>query len=180
MNACCRRRYAANNVVVSVAGNSDWVLFVRLITRSARGGTLIRWGGTTSPSGPARGFHVLTRKKVGKSTRCSCAAARRRGRRMRYAADTLAMAVGRRLRQPAALVARRPGARGLGGLQLRGARRCWDRLHLAERASRRASRRHRSHLGDPHGGAERRHQRHESSSLRSRILSLLTSALANA
>jgi predicted Zn-dependent peptidase len=95
MHAYFTRRYAANNIVVSVAGNFDWNQFVRLVTEKCSGWNtdqvgrdhLVEWFGKP-------GFHVLTHKKMLQEYAmfmCSGPPARSK---MRYAADTLAMAVG--------------------------------------------------------------------------------------
>jgi predicted Zn-dependent peptidase len=95
MRAYFTRRYAANNIVVSVAGNVEWARFVELI--SAKCGhwntdTVGRdhrteWRGT-----PA--LHVLTREKVQQEYAMMMCGGPPAHSPMRYAADTLALAVG--------------------------------------------------------------------------------------
>jgi predicted Zn-dependent peptidase len=95
MRAYFTRRYAANNIVVSVAGNFDWVRFVELIeAKCGHWNTDVvgrdhrtEWRGE-----PA--LHVLTREKVQQEYAMMMCGGPPAHSRMRYAADTLALAVG--------------------------------------------------------------------------------------
>jgi predicted Zn-dependent peptidase len=95
MHAYFSRRYAANNIVVSAAGNYEWKEFVKLITDACSGWNtdhvgrdhLTEWCG-------ASGLHVLTREKVQQEYVMSLCSGPPADSKMRYAADTLALAVG--------------------------------------------------------------------------------------
>lgn len=95
MHAYFTRRYAANNIIVSAAGNYDWNEFARLITEKCSGWNtdrvdrdhLTEWRG-------AGGFHVLTREKVMQEYALFMCGGPPARSMMRYAADTLALAVG--------------------------------------------------------------------------------------
>ena len=90
-----RRRYAANNIVVSAAGNYDWNRFVELVTAACSewntdtvGRTdRTEWGGTG-------GKHLLVREKVQQEYVMFMGGGPPANSKMRYAADTLALAVG--------------------------------------------------------------------------------------
>lgn len=89
------RRYAANNIVVSVAGNFDWPRVVDLIaakcghwnTDTVGRADRTEWRGTP-------GLHVLTRDKVQQEYVMMMCGGPPAHSRMRYAADALALAVG--------------------------------------------------------------------------------------
>ncbi|MCI0701361.1 MAG: insulinase family protein, partial [Planctomycetia bacterium] len=89
------RRYAANNVVVSAAGNFDWNEFVKLIGEACSGWNTdtvgrdnrTEWTGTP-------GLHVLTREKVQQEYMMFTSSAPPADSKLRYAADTVALAVG--------------------------------------------------------------------------------------
>jgi predicted Zn-dependent peptidase len=95
MHAYFSRRYAANNIVVSAAGNFDWNRFVRLVTEACGGWNTdvvgrdhrTEWVG-------APGLHVLTREKVQQEYALFVGSGPPADSRMRYAADTVALAVG--------------------------------------------------------------------------------------
>ncbi len=89
------RRYAANNIILSVAGNYDWNNLVRLATDACSGWNTAKvdrenrteWAG-------AGGLHVLTREKIQQEYVMFLAGGPPADSKMRYAADTLALAVG--------------------------------------------------------------------------------------
>jgi predicted Zn-dependent peptidase len=95
MQAYFDRRYAANNIVLAVAGNFDWPRLVGLVGEAcadwhaAEVGRENRteWGGA-----PAR--HVLSREKVQQEYVLTLTAGPPAESRLRYAADTMALAVG--------------------------------------------------------------------------------------
>ncbi|MBN9120430.1 MAG: insulinase family protein [Planctomycetes bacterium] len=95
MQAYFRRRYAANNIVVSAAGHFDWAEFVKLVTDACSGWNTdvvgrenrTEWGGTG-------GRHVLVREKVQQEYVMFMGGGPPAHSKMRYAADTLALAVG--------------------------------------------------------------------------------------
>jgi len=90
-----RRRYAANNIVVSAAGNYDWNEFVKLITEACSAWNTdtvgrdnrTEWGGNG-------GKHLLVREKVQQEYVMFMGGGPPANSKMRYAADTLALAVG--------------------------------------------------------------------------------------
>lgn len=90
-----RRRYAANNIVVSAAGNYDWSAFVKLVTDACSGwntdmvgrGNRTEWGGAGTK-------HLLVREKVQQEYVMFMGGGPPADSKMRYAADTLALAVG--------------------------------------------------------------------------------------
>ncbi len=95
MHAYFTRRYAANNIVVSVAGNFDWDNLVELVSDACSGWNTDRverenrteWHGQS-------GLHVLIRGKVQQEYAMFMCGGPPANSRMRYAADTLALAVG--------------------------------------------------------------------------------------
>jgi predicted Zn-dependent peptidase len=95
MNAYFSRRYAANNIVVSVAGNFDWSEFVKLVTDACA-----RWNTDTVGRDHRTewrgegGRHLLTREKVQQEYVMFMCGGPPAHSKMRYAADTLALAVG--------------------------------------------------------------------------------------
>jgi predicted Zn-dependent peptidase len=95
MQAYFDRRYAANNIILSVAGNFDWRRLVDLA-----GETCSRWNGAdvgrenrTEWSG-APALHVLTREKVQQEYVLFLTGGPPADSKLRYAADTMALAVG--------------------------------------------------------------------------------------
>ncbi len=89
------RRYAANNIVVSVAGNFDWPRFVELIAAKCahwNTDTVGRSQRTEWRGEPA--LHVLTREKVQQEYAMMMCGGPPAHSRLRYAADALALAVG--------------------------------------------------------------------------------------
>jgi predicted Zn-dependent peptidase len=95
MHAYFTRRYAANNIIVSAAGNYDWNEFARLITEKCGHWNTDKVGRDhlTECNG-AGGFHVLTREKVQQEYSVFISSGPPAISKMRYAADTLALAVG--------------------------------------------------------------------------------------
>ena len=95
MHAYFTRRYAANNIVVSVAGNFDWNAFVKLITDVCSKWNTDKVGrdNCTEWSGGV-GQYVLTREKVQQEYVMFMCGGPPAHSKMRYAADTLALAVG--------------------------------------------------------------------------------------
>ncbi len=95
MHGYFTRRYAANNIVVSAAGNYDWNQFVELVTEACSQWNTERVGrdNRTEWSG-AESLHVLTRAKVQQEYVMFMCGGPPAVSRMRYAADTLALAVG--------------------------------------------------------------------------------------
>jgi predicted Zn-dependent peptidase len=95
MHTYFSRRYAANNIVVSAAGNFEWPAFVELITAACSGWNTdsvarchrTEWRG-------AGGAYVLTREKVEQEYVMFMGGGPPAESKMRYAADTLALAVG--------------------------------------------------------------------------------------
>lgn len=95
MQAYFDRRYAANNIVLSVAGNFDWNQLVDLAGKACSG-----WN--TAPVGREHrnewrgvgGLHVLTREKVQQEHVLFLCGGPPADSKLRYAADTLALAVG--------------------------------------------------------------------------------------
>ena len=89
------RRYAANNIVLAVAGNFDWKRLVNLAGESCASwnaadvgrGNRTEWTGT-----PA--LHVLTREKVQQEYMLILTGGPPADSKLRYAADTMALAVG--------------------------------------------------------------------------------------
>src|SRR5262245_15211299 len=95
MHAYFSRRYAANNIVVSVAGNFDWNEFVKLATDACKHWNTDRVDrdNRTEWSGNGR-LYVLTREKVQQEYVMCFSGGPPATSSMRYAADTLALAVG--------------------------------------------------------------------------------------
>ena len=95
MHGYFARRYGASNVLVSAAGNFNWDEFVRLIV-----GQCSRWESGESGRGSRRewtgrgGLHVLTREKVQQEYVQLMTGGPPADSMRRYAADTLALAVG--------------------------------------------------------------------------------------
>ena len=95
MHAYFTRRYAANNIVVSAAGNYDWNQFVQLITDACAQWNKDRVGRENRTEWHnASGLHVLTREKVQQEYAMFMCGGPPAHSKMRYAADTLALAVG--------------------------------------------------------------------------------------
>jgi predicted Zn-dependent peptidase len=95
MHAYFTRRYAANNIVVSIAGNFDWNAFVKLITEACSGWNTDKVGRDNRTEWPgAGGKYVLTREKVQQEYVMLMCGGPPAHSKMRYAADTLALAVG--------------------------------------------------------------------------------------
>ncbi|HEY1190336.1 MAG TPA: pitrilysin family protein [Gemmata sp.] len=95
MYAYFSRRYAANNIVVSAAGKFDWAEFVALVTKACADwntDTVGRDHRTEWTGEP--GLHVLTREKVQQEYALFVGSGPPADSKMRYAADTLALAVG--------------------------------------------------------------------------------------
>lgn len=95
MHSYFTRRYAANNIVVSAAGNFDWQQFVKLITAACSEWNTDRVGreNRTEWAG-GDGEYVLTREKVQQEYVMFMCGGPPAVSKMRYAADTLALAVG--------------------------------------------------------------------------------------
>lgn len=95
MQAYFDRRYAANNIVLSAAGKFEWDHLVKLVTEACSGwnsATVDRQNKTEwSGSG---GLHVLTREKVQQEHVMFLCGGPPADSKLRYAADTLALAVG--------------------------------------------------------------------------------------
>lgn len=95
MHGYFSRRYAPTNIIVSAAGNFDWNAFVRLATEAcsnweageAGRGNRTEWSGVG-------GLHVLTRDSVQQEHVMFMAGGPPADSPLRYAADTLALAVG--------------------------------------------------------------------------------------
>jgi predicted Zn-dependent peptidase len=89
------RRYAANNIVLSAAGNFDWDHLVGLVANVCSGWNSAsvdrlnrtEWGGVG-------GLHILTREKVQQEHVMFLCGGPPADSKLRYAADTLALAVG--------------------------------------------------------------------------------------
>ena len=95
MQAYFTRRYAANNIVVSVAGNFDWNEFVALISAACSGWNTDKVGRKNRTEWTnASGLHLLTRAKVQQEYVMFMCGGPPAHSKMRYAADTLALAVG--------------------------------------------------------------------------------------
>ena len=95
MHAYFSRRYSPTNIIVSAAGNFDWNEFVKLVSgacgswepgESGRGNRT-EWAGNG-------GLHVLTRESVQQEHVMFMAGGPPADSPIRYAADTLALAVG--------------------------------------------------------------------------------------
>jgi len=95
MHAYFTRRYAANNIILSVAGNYDWNQLVRLATDACSGWNTAEVGRKDRTEWPGvGGVHVLTRPKVQQEYVLFLAGGPPADSKMRYAADTMALAVG--------------------------------------------------------------------------------------
>jgi predicted Zn-dependent peptidase len=95
MHAYFSRRYAPNNLIVSAAGNFDWNAYVRLIAEACGGWEPAEAGreNRTEWAGVG-GLHVLTRAKVQQEHVMFMSGGPPADSPLRYAADTLALAVG--------------------------------------------------------------------------------------
>jgi predicted Zn-dependent peptidase len=95
MHTYFTRRYAANNIILSVAGNYDWNLLVKLATDACSGWNTAKVDreNRTEWSG-AGGLHVLTRDKIQQEYVLFLAGGPPADSKMRYAADTMALAIG--------------------------------------------------------------------------------------
>ena len=95
MHAYFTRRYAANNIILSVAGNFDWNQVVAQAAAACAGWNTAEVGRThrTECNGVG-GLHVLTRPKVQQEYVLFLAGGPPADSKMRYAADTTALAVG--------------------------------------------------------------------------------------
>ena len=95
MHAYFARRYAANNIVVSAAGNFDWNAFVGLVTEacSAWNTDAVGRENRTEWNGSG-GSYLLTREKVQQEYVMFMCGGPPAHSKLRYAADTLALAVG--------------------------------------------------------------------------------------
>jgi predicted Zn-dependent peptidase len=95
MHAYFTRRYAANNIILAVAGNFVWEQVVELAAKACSGWNTAEVGraNRTEWTG-AGGVHVLTREKVQQEYVLFLAGGPPANSKMRYAADTLALAVG--------------------------------------------------------------------------------------
>jgi predicted Zn-dependent peptidase len=95
MHAYFTRRYAANNIVLSAAGNFSFDALVKLASDACSGWNTDTVGRDhrTEWKG-AGGLHVLTREKVQQQYVMMMGAGPQAKSRLRYAADTLALAVG--------------------------------------------------------------------------------------
>jgi predicted Zn-dependent peptidase len=95
MHAYFSRRYAANNILVSAAGNFDWNRFVELVTAACS-----KWSTDTvgrehrTEWGGGGGSYLLTREKVQQEYVMFMCGGPPAHSKLRYAADTLALAVG--------------------------------------------------------------------------------------
>jgi predicted Zn-dependent peptidase len=95
MQAYFDRRYAANNIVLSVAGNFDWQRVVSLVaeacaswnTADVKRDNRTEWTGTPS-------LHVLTRDKIQQEYVLILTSGPPAESKQRYSADTMALAVG--------------------------------------------------------------------------------------
>lgn len=95
MQAYFDRRYAANNVILSIAGQFDWPRFVALATETCSGWNTAnseRANRTEWTGEPA--VHVLTRDKVQQEYVLFMTGGPPASSPLRYAADTMALAVG--------------------------------------------------------------------------------------
>ena len=89
------RRYGAGNLVVSVAGNFDWDKFVALVTDACGGWDSGKPGRTNRTEwAGVGGLHVLTREKTQQEHVMFMTGGPPADSKLRYAADTLALAVG--------------------------------------------------------------------------------------
>jgi predicted Zn-dependent peptidase len=95
MHAYFTRRYAANNIVLSAAGNFDWNNFVKLVSDACSGWNTDRVGRENRTEWTGKpGLHVLIREKVQQEYAMFMCGGPPANSKLRYAADTLALAVG--------------------------------------------------------------------------------------
>jgi predicted Zn-dependent peptidase len=95
MHAYFSRRYAAPNIVVSAAGNFDWNELVAMLTAACGGWNTDQVGRTNRREWDGvGGLHVLTREKVQQEHVLVMAGGPPADSKQRYAADTLALAIG--------------------------------------------------------------------------------------
>ncbi len=89
------RQYAASNILLSVAGNFDWQHMVRMATEACSKWSTAEVKRTHRTECKSRGgVHVLTREKVAQQYALLLTGGPPAESRLRYAADTLALAVG--------------------------------------------------------------------------------------
>jgi predicted Zn-dependent peptidase len=95
MRAYFTRRYAANNIILSVAGNFDWKQLVGLATEKCShwNTDVVGREHRTEWAGKG-GLHVLTRDGIQQEYVLCLGSGPPSESRMRYAADTMALAVG--------------------------------------------------------------------------------------
>ena len=94
MHAYFARRYAANNIVVSAAGNFDWDAFVKLVTAACAGWNTDTVGRDRTEWRGGGGEFLLTREKVQQEYVMFMSGGPPADSKLRYAADTLSLAVG--------------------------------------------------------------------------------------
>ncbi|HVL13373.1 MAG TPA: pitrilysin family protein [Gemmata sp.] len=95
MRAYFTRRYAANNIILSVAGNFDWKQLVGLAADACSGWNTAEVGRTHRTEWAGQGgLHVLTREGIQQEYVLCLGGGPPSESRLRYAADTLALAVG--------------------------------------------------------------------------------------
>jgi len=95
MQAYFTRRYAANNIILSAAGNYDFDQLLGLATEACSGWNTDTVGRTNRTEWAGTGgLHVRTREKVQQEYVLCLAGGPPSISRMRYAADTLALALG--------------------------------------------------------------------------------------
>jgi len=95
MQAYFDRRYVANNLILSVAGSFDWLRLVNLVGEAcarwsgadARRENRTEWQGTP-------GLHVLSREKIQQEYVLILTGGPPADSKLRYAADTMALALG--------------------------------------------------------------------------------------
>ncbi len=89
------RRYAANNIILSVAGHFDWPRFVELAAAACSGWNTATVGRENRTPWPGcGGLHVLTRPGVQQEYVLSLSPGPPADSPLRFAADTLALVVG--------------------------------------------------------------------------------------
>jgi predicted Zn-dependent peptidase len=95
MQAYFDRRYAANNIVLSVAGHFDRKQLIDLATEACSGWNTATIGRDHKTEWPGTGgLHVLTREKVQQEHVLLLSGGPPADSKLRYAADTLALALG--------------------------------------------------------------------------------------
>ncbi len=95
MHAYFSRRYGASNILVAAAGNLDWDAFVKLVADASAGWEPGETGRTHRREwAGAGGTHVLTREKVQQEYVLLMSGGPPADALMRYAADTLVLALG--------------------------------------------------------------------------------------